>query len=398
MTTPLAGITVLDFGQIYQGPYATFLMAKAGANVIKIEPPGGEPLRRRVLATGEGDTTLPMAMLNANKRAITLNLKTDRGRALLRELVSRADVLLENFSPGTMDDLGVGYEVLRAVNPRLVYATGTGFGISGPDRDNLAMDFTIQAASGIMSVTGQPDGPPTTAGPTLVDFMGGIHLYAAVMTALFQRDHTGEGQMVEVAMQEAVYSSLAASYDYNFRTGKIPPRAGNRQAGLSSAPYNTFPTTDGHVAVHVVTEGHWTNLLKAMGREDLNDDPRFKTNPDRTKHMAETEAVVSAWTSTMDKMSVVAAAKRYKIPCAPVRNAIEVMNDAHMHERGMLERIEHPSLGPIVVPNSPLRLHGADKVPTAPSPRLGQHNDAIYGDWLGLGPEGVAELRRDGVI
>ncbi len=398
MTTPLAGITVLDFGQIYQGPYATFLMAKAGANVIKIEPPGGEPLRRRVLATGEGDTTLPMAMLNANKRAITLNLKTDRGRALLRELVSRADVLLENFSPGTMDDLGVGYEVLRAVNPRLVYATGTGFGISGPDRDNLAMDFTIQAASGIMSVTGQPDGPPTKAGPTLVDFMGGIHLYAAVMTALFQRDHTGEGQMVEVAMQEAVYSSLAASYDYNFRTGKIPPRAGNRQAGLSSAPYNTFPTTDGHVAVHVVTEGHWTNLLKAMGREDLNDDPRFKTNPDRTKHMAETEAVVSAWTSTMDKMSVVAAAKRYKIPCAPVRNAIEVMNDAHMHERGMLERIEHPSLGPIVVPNSPLRLHGADKVPTAPSPRLGQHNDAIYGDWLGLGPEGVAELRRDGVI
>ena len=398
MTTPLAGITVLDFGQIYQGPYATFLMAKAGANVIKIEPPGGEPLRRRVLATGEGDTTLPMAMLNANKRAITLNLKTDRGRALLRELVSRADVLLENFSPGTMDDLGVGYEVLRAVNPRLVYATGTGFGISGPDRDNLAMDFTIQAASGIMSVTGQPDGPPTKAGPTLVDFMGGIHLYAAVMTALFQRDHTGEGQMVEVAMQEAVYSSLAASYDYNFRTGKIPPRAGNRQAGLSSAPYNTFPTTDGHVAVHVVTEGHWTNLLKAMGREDLNDDPRFKTNPDRTKHMAETEAVVSAWTSTMDKMSVVAAAKRYKIPCAPVRNAIEVMNDAHMHERGMLERIEHPSLGPIVVPNSPLRLHGADKVPTAPSPRLGQHNDTIYGDWLGLGPEGVAELRRDGVI
>ena len=398
MTTPLAGITVLDFGQIYQGPYATFLMAKGGANVIKIEPPTGEPLRRRVLATGTGDTTLPMAMLNANKRAITLNLKTDRGRELLKQMAGKADVLLENFSPGTLDDLGVGYDVLKAVNPRLVYATGTGFGISGPDRDNLAMDFTIQAASGIMSVTGQPDGPPTKAGPTLVDFMGGIHLYAAVMTALFQRDHTGQGQLVEVAMQETVYCSLAASYDYNFRTGKIPPRAGNRQAGLSSAPYNTFPTTDGHVAIHVVTEAHWYNLLKAMGREDLNEDPRFKTNPDRTKHMEETESVVAAWTSTLDKMSVVAACKKDKIPCAPVRNAVEVMNDRHMHERGMLERIDHPSLGPIIVPNSPLRLHGADRISPVPSPRLGEHNMAVYGEWLGLGAEGVEALKRDGVI
>jgi CoA:oxalate CoA-transferase len=297
-----------------------------------------------------------------------------------------------------MDDLGVGYDVLKAVNPRLVYATGTGFGITGPDRDNLAMDFTIQAASGIMSVTGQPDGPPTKAGPTLVDFMGGIHLYAAVMTALFQRDHTGEGQLVEVAMQETVYCSLAASYDYNFRTGKIPPRAGNRQAGLSSAPYNTFPTTDGHVAIHVVTEAHWYNLLKAMGRQDLNDDPRFKTNPDRTKHMEETEAVVAAWTGTQDKMSVVAACKKDKIPCAPVRNAVEVMNDRHMHERGMLERIDHPSLGPIIVPNSPLRLHGADRVAPVASPRLGEHNMAVYGEWLGLGADGVEGLKRDGVI
>ena len=152
MTTPLAGITVLDFGQIYQGPYATMLMAKAGANVIKIEPPRGEPLRRRVMASG-GDTTLPMAMLNANKKGVTLNLKSDRGKELLKQMASRADVLLENFSPGTMDGLGVGYDVLKAVNPRLVYATGTGFGISGPDRDNLAMDFTIQAASGIISMS-----------------------------------------------------------------------------------------------------------------------------------------------------------------------------------------------------------------------------------------------------
>lgn len=397
MTTPLAGITVLDFGQIYQGPYATFLMAKGGADVIKIEPPTGEPLRRRVMATG-GETTLPMAMLNANKRGITLNLKSPRGKDLLKQMVARADVLLENFSPGTMDDLGVGYDVLKQVNPRLVYATGTGFGISGPDRDNLAMDFTIQAVSGIMSVTGQPDGPPTKAGPTLVDFMGGIHLYAAVMTALFQRDRTGQGQLVEVAMQEAVYSSLAASYDYHHKTGKVPPRAGNRQAGLSSAPYNTFVTTDGHVAIHVVTEQHWLNLLEAMGRQDLKDDPRFRTHPDRAKHMEETEAVVTAWTRNQDKASVVATLKGFKVPCAPVRNAIEVMNDPHMHQRGMLQRIDHPSLGEIVVPSSPLRLHGSERVEAVPSPKLGQHNEEIYGQWLGLGADGVAALKRDGVI
>src|SRR6201996_8602385 len=243
MTTPLAGVIVLDFGQLYQGPYATMLMAKAGADVIKIEPPGGEPLRRRGIASGR-DTTLPIAMLNANKRGVTVNLKYGAGKDLLKQLVARADVLLENFSPGTLDGLGVGYDVLKDINPRLIYATGTGFGISGPDRDNLAMDFTIQAASGIMSITGDPDGPPMKAGPTLVDFMGGIHLYGAVVTALLQRTATGQGQLVEVAMQETVYSSLASSYDYYFRTGKEPPRAGNRQAGLASAPYNTFQTKD----------------------------------------------------------------------------------------------------------------------------------------------------------
>ena len=397
MTTPLAGITVLDFGQIYQGPYATMLMAKGGANVIKIEPPRGEPLRRRVLATG-GDTTLPMAMLNANKRGVTLNLKDPRGKDLLKQMVSRADVLLENFSPGTMDGLGVGYDVLKAVNPRLVYATGTGFGITGPDRDNLAMDFTIQAASGIMSVTGDPNGPPMKAGPTLVDFMGGIHLYAGVVTALYQRTVTGEGQLVEVAMQETVYPSLASSYDYYRRTGKAPPRAGNRQAGLSSAPYNAFPTTDGHVAVHVVTEEHWPNLLRAMGREDLLNDPRFATHVTRAAHMEETEAVVAAWTSVRGKNEVAAALKAHRVPCAPVRNAIEVMNDAHMHERGMLQHVQHPSLGDVILPNSPLRLHGAERPDPIPSPSLGQDNKAIYGDWLGLGRDAVAKLQADGVI
>lgn len=393
---PLSDVTVLDFGQIFQGPYASLLMAKAGAFVIKIEPPRGEPGRSR--AEPGKSATLPFAMLNQNKHAITLNLKHERGRELLFRMVRRANVLLENFSPGTMDELGVGWSRLREINPRLIYASGTGFGLSGPDRDNLAMDMTIQAASGIMSVTGFPEGPPVKAGPTLVDFMGGIHLYAGIVTALYDRDRSGEGRLVEVAMQEAVWPTLAASYDYYYRTGEIPPRTGNRQSGLNSAPYNVFATEDGHVAIHVVTEAHFQNLLKAMGREDLADDARFATNVARVAHMDETDALVESWTRTLPKMEVFARAKEYRIPCAPVRNAPEVMNDPHMHQRGMLEQVDHPELGPIVVPSTPLRLHGTDKVETRPSPTIGQHNAEIYGGWLGLSEDEIAGLQAAGAI
>ena len=393
---PLAGTVVLDLGQIYQGPYCSLLLAKAGADVIKIEAPGGEPLRRRAPRGKTG--TFAMALLNANKRSITLNLKTERGRELLCELAQRADILVENFAPGTMDGLGVGYAVLAAINPRLIYATGTGFGISGPDRDNLAMDFTVQAASGMMSITGSPDGPPMKAGPTVVDFMGGINLYAAVITALYQRTRTGAGQLVEVAMQEAVYPTMATSMEYHVRTGNVPPRAGNRQASLASAPYNAFRTRDGWVAVHVVTDAHWQNLLRAMGREELADDPRFATHAARAEHMAEAEALVTDWTRGLGKAEVFAIAGRYRIPCAPVRSVDEAMRDPHMHARGFLERVQHPDFGEVTLPGSPLRLHGAARVAAMPSAALGQHNAQVYCDWLGLPAEQLDALKQGGII
>ncbi len=336
---PLAGIVVLDLGQVYQGPYATLLMAKAGADVIKIEPPQGEPLRRR--APPGKSTTFPIAMLNSNKRAITLNLKHERGRALLFRMVERGDVLLENFAPGVMDRLGVGWEVLHQINPRLVYASGSGYGLTGPDRDNLAMDLTIQAVSGLIAATGFPDGPPVKAGPAVVDFISGIHLYAATLTALFERERTGRGRLVEVAMQEAAYASLTSQLHAYFETGQVPPRTGNASHGR--VPLNVYPTNDGYVAMNIAVEEHWHNLLRAMGREDLRD-------------------------------------------------------DRHMHERGMLEWIEHDEIGRIVVPTTPLRIHGADRVETVPSPKLGQHNREIYGDWLRLSAAEIAALEQDGVI
>ncbi|KAB2856314.1 MAG: CoA transferase, partial [Bauldia sp.] len=205
---PLSGVTVIDLGQIYNGPYATFLMAQAGARVIKVEPLNGENMRRRGAV---GGAMVPFAMLNSNKEFITLNIKSARGKALLETLVEKADVLLENFAPGVMDRLGLGPDHLMALNPRLIYAAGSGFGWSGPYRDYPAMDLTVQAMSGIMSTTGYPDRPPVKAGPAVADFSGGVHLYGAVVTALFERERTGLGRFVEVSMFAAVYASNSSA-------------------------------------------------------------------------------------------------------------------------------------------------------------------------------------------
>ena len=391
---PLAGVTVLDFGQVYQGPYASLLMAQAGADVIKIEPPQGEPLRRR--APPGKSTTFPIAMLNSNKRAITLNLKHERGRELLFRMAEKSDVLLENFAPGVMDRLGVGWSVLREINPRLIYASGSGYGLSGPDRDNLAMDLTIQAVSGLIAATGFADGPPVKAGPAVVDFLSGIHLYAAVVTALFERAQTGKGRLVEVAMQEAAYATLTSSLEAYWQSGKVPPRTGNASHGR--VPINVYPTNDGYIAMNLAVEEHWHSLLKAMGREDLRDDPHFNSPAARLAHRGETDALIAAWTQTLGKMEIFAVAKRHRIPLAPVREVDEVMHDRHMHERGMLKWIEHDEIGRIVVPTSPLRFHGADPVDTQPSPKLAQHNTEIYGGWLGLSQDEIAALKSDAVI
>ena len=294
-----------------------------------------------------------------------------------------------------MDRLGVGWAELSRVNPRLVYASGSGYGLSGPDRDNLAMDLTIQAVSGLVSTTGFPDGPPVKAGPEVVDFLSGNHLYAAVTTALFERERTGKGRLVEVAMQEAAYATLTSHLEAYWQSGNVPPRTGNRSHARS--PLGVYPT-NGFVAINVAVEEHWHHLLAAMGREDLRNDPRFKTNAARVAHIDETDALVSAWTQTLSKIEVFTITKRHRIPCAPVRDVGEIMHDRHMHERGMLEWIEHDEIGRIVVPTSPLRFHGADRVATTPSPKLGQHNADIYGGWLGLSPGEIADLRQSGVI
>ncbi|HEV2365282.1 MAG TPA: CoA transferase [Caulobacteraceae bacterium] len=394
---PLQGVTVLDLGQVYQGPYAGLLMAKAGADVIKIEPPHGEPLRARE-AVG-GGASLPLAMLNSNKRAITLNLKHPRGAELLRRLALEADVLIENFAPGVMERLGVGAEALMAANPRLIYATATGYGLSGPERDNLAMDITIQAASGAIAVTGFADGPPVKAGPAIADFLSGTHLYAGIVTALYERERTGRGRLVEVAMIEAMFPTLASNLGMIHRAPqRAVGRTGNRHGGLSVSPYNVYPCKDGWFAIICTNEQHWKSLAAAMGAPELASDPRFCDNAARVRHMAETDALVEAWAAGLTRAEIFAVTGARRIPSAPVRDLPEVLANAHMRGRGMLEDIDHPSLGRITVPGSPLRFHGTPQTPARLSPGLGANTAEVLQQFLDFGAAEFADLKADGVI
>lgn len=393
---PLTGVTVIDLSHVYNGPYATFLMAMAGAQVIKVEPHSGEHLRSR----GDmGGAALPFAMLNSNKQAVTLNLKSEAGRTLLCDMVAKADVLVENFAPGVMDRLGVGAAVLQRINPRLVYASSSGYGKTGPYRDYPAMDLVMQAMSGVMDVTGFPDQPPVKSGPAVCDFSAGVHLYGAVMTALFERERTGLGRVVEVAMQDAIYASLASNIGmYHASKGTGPSRTGNRHGGLGISPYNVYPTQDGFVVLNAPGDHHFRAILTTMGRDELIGDERYATRTARVQRMYEVDALIEAWTSQHSKADVAQAMLAAGVPCAPVRGLGEVMLDENMHARGSLQWIDHPELGRVVLPHSPMRYEGSAMVALQPAHALGADADAVYGDWLGRTPEQLAELRAQKVI
>jgi len=393
---PLAGITVIDLSHVYNGPYATFLMAMAGAEVIKVEPRGGEHLRSR----GDmGGADLPFAMLNSNKKSVTLNLKTEKGRDLLRELVSRADILVENFAPGVTDRLGVGPSDLLKINPRLIYGSSSGYGKDGPYRDYPAMDLVVQAMSGVMNSTGFPDQPPVKSGAALCDFSAGIHLYAAIMTALYERERTGKGRVVEVSMQDAIYASLASNYGMlHARGAAAPARTANRHGGLGISPYNAYPTLDGYVVLNCPGDHHFRALLDAMGRSDLSEDPRFLTRSTRVANVDAVDELIESWTKTLTKNEVARRMLAASVPCAPVRDLSEVMNDENMHARGSLQWIDHPDLGRVVLPHSPLVFEGTGRRPIEPSLPLGASNEAVFGKLLGHSDDELKAYEKEGVI
>ena len=388
---PLTGVRVLDLGHVFQGPYATFLMAMAGADVIKIESPAGDMSRRR---GRDGD--YPFRALNGCKRGIVLNLKTDRGRELLIELSKTADVLVENFAPRVMPRLGLGPDVLMKANPRLIYASASGFGSTGPYADKLALDLTIQAMSGLMSTTGELGGPPLKAGVPVADFMSGAHFYGAIVTALYERERTGRGRVVEVSMLEALFATVLPAAGHAYASKTPPRRTGNRHVADSYVPFDTFKTRDGWVAVACATDGHWINLAKAMDRPDLAADEDLKGLHGRIARIDEVTEAVAAWAGAHTREEISARCEAHHVPAAPLRDVMEVVSDPHLHARGFLTDHKTES-GVVSLPNSPLRFEGSDLRALTPPPKLGGDTDKVLAE-LGLDPAAIAGLRNSGVI
>ena len=395
MPGPLEGVTVIDLTQIYNGPYAAFLMAQAGARVIKVEPPGGEHIRRR--QAKHKATLLPFAMLNANKECVTLNLKSEAGLKLMLELVSKADVLVENFAAGVLERLGLGWDVLHKVNPRLIYASSTGFGSDGPYKNYPAVDLVVQALSGIIAATGYPDQPPVKAGGAPCDFLAATHLYSAIVTALFERARTGLGRAVEVSMLESVYMTLTGFLGA-YHVGGKAQRNGNRSGGGALAPCNLYPAADGWIAVSCNNDKDWQAFIIAMGHPEAGEDPRFKTESDRVRNMDELDRSVGEWTSLLPKEEIFQRLLKARVSSAPIREVPEVIEDPHLHARGALKRIDHPEYGPMVVQTSPLRFRGGNQVPYRPSHALGADNREIYGRMLGLDEAVIEKYAAEGVI
>lgn len=393
---PLSGIRVLDLTQIYNGPYATFLMAMAGAEVIKVEPIGGEYLRRRDASSGAG---MPFAMLNACKDSISLNLKSDRGRDIFLDLVETADVVAENYSPGVMDRLGLGWDALCARNPRLIMASGSGYGQKGAYHDMMAMDLTVQAMSGLMSVTGNADGTPMKSGAAVCDFGGGVHMYGAIMTALFERTRTGLGSRIDIAMLDSVFMMMASNIGMLFGARKdIPLRTGNRHGGLSLCPYSVYPAIDGHVSIICNAERHWAALTRVMGREDLVGDSRTLSNRERVANMQFVDDTIAAFTATRTTADLAAQLRQARVPGAPVRDLPDVLTDEALHERGLLVKVEHPDFGTVSLPRSPIRLGGGVRqADYRVSPAYAHDNGRIYGE-LGFDDLAMTELGKAGII
>jgi CoA:oxalate CoA-transferase len=389
----LEGIKVVDLTQIYQGPYAAFLLAMAGADVVKVEPKDGERLRRG----GGADTPMAFAMLNSNKKSLTLDLKHPDGKALLKSMVEKADILMENFAPGTMDRLGLGYDVLKKINPRLIYASATGYGLTGPDRDQLAMDHTIQAASGVMSVTGERGGPPARAGGTPCDIMGGIHLHAGILQALLGRERSGKGTLVEIAMMESMYFTLSSDLSHLHSTGEIPPRRGDKTNTLTT-PYGRYECTDGWIAIICVAEQHWERILTVIGRTELIGDPDYGDNAHRNAREDEINAMIGAWCKNMTRDEAFNIMRDAKVPVAPIRDIQDVRGDAHMHQRGMLKDMKHPYMGDVVLASSPIRLSEFETSALKFFPEKGADTAAVLGDWLDLEDSQIAALSDNGVI
>jgi crotonobetainyl-CoA:carnitine CoA-transferase CaiB-like acyl-CoA transferase len=400
----LEGVRVVDFTQFEAGPSCTEALAWLGAEVVKIEnPKTGDPGRR--LRPGQpDDDPWYFHQFNANKKSVTLNLKSPRGLEIVKDLLKKADVTVENMAPGTIERLGLGYDIVKELNPGIVYCQVKGFGTASPYEKNLAFDMIAQAAGGPTSVTGYGDRPPVKPGPSFGDTGTGMLMAVSILAALRKRDRTGKGQRLQVAMQDAMVHYMRVPFSRTQLSGQAQLRGGSdRSQPGGLVPSALYPCKPGgpNDYVYVFTSRanpeHWTRLLKAIGREDLVGDPRYDTNQARSGRAAEVDEIIAQWTRRHSKEEAMRIIGEAGVPAGAVFDTLELMNDASLAERGIMQTVEHPTTGTYKMPAWPVRFDG--KPPRVkPSPLLGQHNAEVLGGWLGIAAAEIDALHSEGII
>ncbi len=396
MPKPLDGLKVLDLTRVLAGPYCTMLLGDMGADVVKVERPGaGDDTRGFGPPFVNGESAYFMSV-NRSKRSLTLDLKHARGLAILRELAARADVLVENFRPGQMEAFGLGYEATRAINPRLVFCSISGYGHTGPDASLPGYDLIIQGEGGVASLTGDPDGPPYKVGASQGDIVAGMMAFQGILLALLTRGRDGRGQKIDIGMLDCQVALLTYQAGIYFATGQSPTRTGNRHPTI--VPYETFRCQDGFLNVACGNDSLWREFCQMAGLERLMDDPRFRTNRDRVENAAALRAMLEPMMRQRTTGEWLAGLRAHGIPAGRIQSVQEVCEHPQTRAREMVVPLDHPKAGPIRVTGVPIKLSETPGGIELPPPVLGEHTDGILTDWLGLADLDIAQLRRDGVV
>ena len=392
----LDGIRVLDLTRVLAGPYCTMFLGDLGAAVVKVEQPGAGDDTRGWGPPFAGGESAYFLSVNRNKKSLTLDLKSPAGKDLLGRLAQKADVLIENFRPGTMERLGLGEKDLRGANPRLIYASLSAFGADGPMSDRPGYDLIVQAWGGLMSITGMPDGEPTKVGVAIIDVVAGLMLGKAICAALYAREKIGVGQKLDTSLLEAQVACLINAGSNYLIGGQLPRRYGN--AHPSIVPYQSFKTADGYLVIGVASETIWQRFCPAIGRADLADDPRFAKNAQRVENRGELLKMLAAIFLSRDSQTWSKILHQAEVPCAPVQTIEQVFRDPQVIHRGMLAEVEHPSAGKIKMAGLPLKFSATPASLRLPPPRLGEHTRNVLEDWLGMTDREITALSAKGVV